>query len=125
MDNTTARKIMVFEDDPDQLFIFERVLGRTYTVITSATLKDLGDQLRAHRPDLVLIDNKIGLHLAQEVLPKVRQADDLKEIPFILTSGHRDVKELSEEVGAVGFLQKPFSLVLLKEMVERHLAGRE
>lgn len=123
--DSTARKIMVFEDDPDQLFILNRVLGRTYTVITSATLKDLGDQLRAHGPDLVLMDNKIGLHLAEEVLPEVRKEEDLKAIPFILTSGHRNVKELSEQIGAVDFLQKPFSLVSLKEMVQRHLVERQ
>lgn len=125
MDSEATRKVMVFEDDPDQLFILNRVLGRLYTVITSATLKDLGEQLRAHNPDLVLIDNKIGLHLAEEVLPEVRKEEDLKAIPFILTSGHRNVKELSEQIGAVDFLQKPFSLVSLKEMVQRHLEERQ
>ncbi len=114
---------MIFEDDPDQLYILDRVLGRLYTVIASATLKDLATQLRTHRPDLVLIDNKIGLQLAQEVVPMIRKEADLQHLPFILTSGHRDIKELSEQIGAVGYLQKPFSLVKLKQMVERHLSA--
>jgi DNA-binding NtrC family response regulator len=119
-----SAKVMIFEDDPDQLYILAMVLGHTYKVITSDTLKDLGGQLRTHRPDLVLIDNRIGLLIAEELVPAVRQQDDLKEIPFILTSGDLRVQELSEQIGAVAFLQKPFSLISLKEIVERHLYAR-
>jgi DNA-binding NtrC family response regulator len=114
-------KIMIFEDDPDQLFILERVLGRSYTVVPSSTLKDLAGQLREHRPHLVLIDNKIGLSLAEEHIPEIKQHDDLRDIPLILVSGHRDVAEMSKRVGASGYLQKPFSLTALREMVGKYL----
>ena len=63
--------------------------------------------MRTDQPDVVFMD----LHLAEteslSILQEIKQDQDLKSIPVVMTSG-LDRSDECTEAGAEGFLLKPF-----------------
>lgn len=61
----------------------------------------------AGRPDLVLLDARLGHETAAQFLA----AADLGDVPVILLTGDQDAGRIGAELGVAGVLRKPFDLV--------------
>ena len=72
------------------------------------------------RIDLMISDNDMPEMTGMELLLEIRKCNNqyVKNIPIVIMSGY-DIKQEAEIAGADAFLQKPFSLSKLKEMVEK------
>jgi CheY-like chemotaxis protein len=115
------KKILCIEDDLDFASIIELALGDLYDVKIVTDTKDVMETLNAFIPDLILIDNYIGMVQAAEVIKEIKTSFLFRNIPFILCSGHVDIKKIALEISASAYLEKPFDLVELYAIVDQVL----
>lgn len=114
-------KILVAEDYKFTQDLIVSILQKGgYTVIGRASdgVKAV-DSYRELQPDLVTMDmNMPGMNGLQAIQALIALDSDAK---IIAVTGYRDVEEKAMELGAVGFLQKPFHPNHLLELVEKIL----
>ncbi len=105
------KKILIIEDDPLLLKVYQEVLEKTgYTVLTATTGPSGMDAIIAHRPNLVLLDLMIpgGLN-GFDILSDMKKRQELSAIPVIVISNLDSEKEVALEIGAVDYIFKPSS----------------
>lgn len=117
----TIRQIVLIDDEPSVLFALKLLLQALgYSVYDFNSPMDGVAFLNTAKPvDLCLCDLKMpdmnGLGVL-EATRKVRPS-----LPFVLMSGHATAEEIdrSKQLGATGFLSKPFTPDELKQLVQR------
>ena len=117
--------ILVVDDDPMNLKVAERLLGRNYSVDTAVSGKDAIEKLTSDGvvTDLILLD----IHMPDEdgfaVIEKLKADKKLKNIPVIFLTADDDRKTETEgfKAGAVDFIRKPFVPEIMLRRVGRML----
>ncbi|WP_338089492.1 hybrid sensor histidine kinase/response regulator [Mariprofundus ferrooxydans] len=115
-----SRTILVVDDEMMVRKVVERLLGRLgCKVMLAADGKEAVDVFRRHRQeiDVVLLDMTMPVMGGKEALKQLRDLD--ASLPVFICSGyrHESVADMFDEVQPSGFLQKPFSLNVLSEML--------
>jgi len=79
-----------------------------------------------YTPDVIVSDLAMPRMDGFELLRKVRQDPHLRDIPVIILTAHGEVENRIQafQLGADGFLVKPFSTSLLVDKVNELAAGR-
>ena len=75
----------------------------------------------SRRPDLILLDLHMDTMNGRQFVAAYRQRPP-PHAPILLLSGASEVVDVVEEVGANGFLQKPFNLDQMLTFVRRYLS---
>ena len=113
--------VLVVEDDPDPLALMELVLaGAGHRVRTApeggAALARTAEEL----PGLIFLDMRMpgmnGWEFAREFRARHGRA-----CPIVVVTAAENARERAEEIGADGWLAKPFDLDDVLRMAERHL----
>jgi DNA-binding NtrC family response regulator len=121
------QRILVVEDDPAVLQCSRiGLINDGYDAIGASSLEEARMRLRANWYDLVLIDYQLPAgRTGLELLALLR--DLYPEIPAILVSGSREpgLEHRALELGAVGFLAKPYDLRLLKKICKDALSPKK
>lgn len=109
------RRVVLAEDDTDVRQYLTRELGRYFTVIATSNGKQALEEIRQKKPDLIVSDLLMPEMDGIELLRRVRQDDDLFDIPFILLTAMDDARHRMQGVksGADSYLPKPVSIELL------------
>ncbi len=112
---------MIFDDDKDILsictFIFKR-LG--WEVSSSLNCNDIIAKVRTEKPDVILMDNWIPEDGGIAATRRLKDTEDLRQIPVIYFSANRDVESLASEAGADTYIKKPFDLKEFEQVVTRY-----
>ena len=116
------KKILILEDVPDIADIVEMALSGNYVTLVKRSDKGLHEEIHSFKPDVMLIDNLVGQTQASAIISRIRSVQNDKTIPFVLFSGHSDIKLLAQQLGATGYLPKPFSLNQLRQCIEEALS---
>lgn len=117
------KKILIVEDDKNQLSALKSVIPKIYNVITATNLKDAKRAIQL-KPDIIIsdvrlkeedIDNKDGLVFLKEV-----KKNNIN-IPFIVMTAHGDTKIQAEsrKIGVFDYLPKPVSLDALEQIIDK------
>ena len=117
------KKILVIEDDQDIADIVEMALNEKYIVRTQTDNDYILDAFENFTPDLIMVDNQLGQKNAPEIVKEIKSIDAYKNIPFVLFSGHHDIKRIATEIDADAYLAKPFSLVDLYSCIDLTLTN--
>jgi len=110
--------ILVVDDDPSILDMVAQVLDfEGYPVQTAADGAAALDAVAAARPSLVLLDMRMpvldGWGFAQALRARGVQ------LPIVVMTAAQDARRWAKEIGAAGYLAKPFELLELLAVVER------
>ena len=105
---TAARRVLVVDDDPDILDALSEILEvEGYDVQRARNGREALQRLEQEMPDLVLLDLMMpvmdGWEFARSLSPGARP-------PIIVLSADRNVSAKAREIGALGWLAKPFEL---------------
>ena len=106
-----ARRVLVVDDDPDILEALSEILeAEGYDVQRARNGREALQRLEQGLPDLVLLDLMMpvmdGWEFARSLDPGARP-------PIIVLSADRNVSVKAKEIGALGWLAKPFELTEL------------
>jgi len=119
------QKILIADDEPGVRSIVSRILEEEYIVIEAADGEEAMDIVKEQRPDLVLLDlmmPKMDGYAACSRIKSDRATKGIKVV--ILTAiGHVLNKKYAEEMGADGYVTKPFTRESLMEEMRRLLVS--
>ena len=116
---------MIFDDDVDILEICTIILrGKGCKVFTETSCENVVEKVEKHTPEVIMMDNKIPETGGIAATQLIKQTESIKNIPVVFFSANTNVAQLSKEAKAEYFLQKPFDIAELEQMIE-HIIGKK
>jgi CheY-like chemotaxis protein len=117
----TDNLILVVDDDPGIVGFLELALtDEGYRVRAAVNGSEALVRVSEGRPDLILLDMNMPGMDGWEFCSELRgRGPDFSSIPIVVMTAARDASVRSREVGAQGFLGKPFDL----DQLFRTIAG--
>jgi len=118
-------RVMLVEDDASLRAALQFKLQRAgYEVSAVGTGREFLARLQLHKPDLILLDLMMPDISGLKVLDYLRSDPVLSSIPVVVVTawGQGAMRARCTQLGAAGFVMKPFSLRELAKRVEEHLA---
>jgi DNA-binding response OmpR family regulator len=116
-------RVMIFDDDTDLLEVCSIVLrSKNYEVGGFHKCNEILHEVRAFSPDVILMDNWIPDAGGVRATQQIKNDLVLKTIPVIFFSANDRVEDLAAEAGAEFFLQKPFEIEELENVVSKAIA---
>ena len=121
-----SRRILVVEDDLDNLRIATLVLQREgYEVVTARDAVTALSTLSASPPELVVLDLDLPGVDGFDAARRIRARDEWRDIPILAFTAlaHRDDEARAREAGCDDYLTKPCRPETLRERVRHWLAA--
>src|SRR5829696_7066477 len=111
-------RILLVEDEPALRELMKVALGAGYDFVEAGDLADALELVRSHVP-AVLLDVMLPGGSGLDVLRAVRADPELAAVRVIVVSAWQsgDDRRVAQELGADGFLGKPFALEDLSSAV--------
>ena len=103
------KKIMLVDDSGIYLRMMKGLLDEEYDIImTTSGLKAISMVHEKH-PDLILLDYEMPLFDGRETMVKIRQAEDIKDIPIVFVTAVNDKDHIKAVLSLkpAGYLLKP------------------
>jgi CheY-like chemotaxis protein len=114
--------VLVVDDDPDILEALSEILEvEGFLVRRARNGQEALDRLNQEPADLVLLDLMMPVMDGWEFARQMRAKPNQKDIPILVLSADRNVAAKAMEVGAIGYLAKPFELSDLLKLVQAAL----
>ena len=103
--------IFVVDDNDINLSLAEDALDETYRVMTLPSAAKMFSFIEKVRPDLILLDIEMPEMNGFEALALLKSNDLYKDIPVIFLTGtiNESIETRGYELGAAGFVVKPFT----------------
>ena len=120
-----AKTILAVDDDIDLLGMVQLLLEDAgYRVATAADGQEALEKVAAELPDLILLDMKMPGMNGWEFARVFRERYN-HLTPIVVLTAAEDARKRAAEVGADGYLGKPFDIDDLVRIVERHVKPTE
>ena len=114
--------ILVVDDDAGiRSFLKQLLEDEGYKVLTAEHGQEALEQARKIRPDLITMDIMMPVMDGREAIKKIRENDELAEVPIVVVSVMSDV----QEAGGDASLTKPIDDARLLEIVKSLLHKKE
>jgi DNA-binding NtrC family response regulator len=118
-------RVLIFDDDNDLLEVCTIILRtKNFDVIAKNKCTELIHDVENYMPDVILMDNWIPDTGGVKATQLIKENNQLKNIPVIFFSANSDIAHLCSEAGADYFLQKPFDVTELEEIVTTAIHNR-
>lgn len=118
------KNVLVVDDDDGIVEVVQIVLeGEGYNVRTSYD-DSFMEQILTNVPDLILLDVLLAGPSAYTdgriICQRLKSDERTKQIPVIMLSAHADAGKVADSSGADDFLEKPFDVDALIEIVQKY-----
>ena len=107
-----ARRVLLIEDEPNIIEAVSFILSRDgWTVHTHSDGLSAVERVRAHPPDLVILDAMLPGRSGFDILQELRGDPATQALPVMMLTarGQARDRDLAMRLGATHFLTKPFS----------------
>lgn len=119
-----GKRILAVENDPDILEILDIILtSEGYEVITSTTGQDIIPIIQICKPDIILMDIRLGFLDGGEICRTIKTNETTKHTPVFLMSAHAREEDVMKDSFADGFIPKPFDFDKLRSGLESQLSA--
>jgi two-component system alkaline phosphatase synthesis response regulator PhoP len=109
--NRRKKKILVVDDVPFVRVLVKRFLGKNYRVIEAGDGAEAVDMAQDQKPDLILMDIMMPKMDGYTSCYKIKSDPSTKAIPVVMLTavGYELNVKLSKDMGADGYITKPFT----------------
>jgi nitrogen regulation protein NR(I) len=115
-------KLLLIDDETDVQYSFQRIFDTPEIELTTASSGEEGLKLIPKvKPDLVLMDIRMGGINGLETLRRIRQMDSKLLVILMTAYGTTQTAIEAMKLGAYDYLLKPFDVVKLKDIVHNAL----
>lgn len=118
------KRILIVEDDPDILFILDMILNNEGYSVESVTLGKNILEKKYTIPDLIILDKQLPDMDGIEVCRHLKSQGETRTIPLIMVSASPSFGKLAMDAGVDDFIEKPFQMHALLDMVARYTMVR-
>ena len=116
-----TKRILVADDDPGIQDIFRIILESSgYTVEIIANGEDLLSG-KYTIPDIFLLDKRLSGIDGVDICHHLKSQETTAHIPVVMISANPGIGVLAREAGADDFIEKPFDIQHLLEMIKTYL----
>lgn len=111
------------EDELGYQELMQSILGRAYDLTICSNVEEALGKLEAEIYDLVITDINLHGMTGFVVLEKVKALGRLETSPVIMCSSQFDpeTKEMALNIGAAGFIPKPYEFAMVVSTVKAFL----
>jgi two-component system chemotaxis response regulator CheY len=114
----TSRPVLVVDDDESILESVAEILDMEgYAVEVAADGAEALRQIERTQPSVVLLDMRMPVLDGWGVVRSLKEQG--RSVPILVMTAAQDARKWAEEVGAAGYVAKPFDLPDLLDAVER------
>jgi len=121
------KKVLVVDDEIHIVHVAAiKLRNNGYDVITATNGAEAFELVCAEKPDIIVTDFQMPVMTGLELVEKIRQNEETKDIPVILLTARNFAvsQEQQEDLQISGCLSKPFSPKELLENIEDILYQR-
>lgn len=121
---TETKTIFLVDDDPDILVLYRIMIERNkgYCILDTATNgQEAMEKYKKFnkKPDLIIMDHRMPVKNGIEATKEILELDGNARILFV--SADVSVRAKALEIGAIGFLEKPSTMDVLLDGIEKVL----
>ena len=125
MQKTSSKSILVVDDDLGDRSLLRKILDKSYIVIEASNGEEAVVLARSEKPALILMDimmPKIDGYIACSI---IKRDPCTSEIPVVMLTGLKSELNirLADEIGAAGYLTKPFNKQELLDRIGQFLCN--
>ena len=120
----TSKKILIIEDEPDQLFILrEQISGKGYDYIEAGDGEEGLQRAVSDLPDLIVTDVIMPKMNGFEVCKAIKENPETSHIPVIIVSASamKGFEEICMGSGADSYLKRPYDSNEFYELLKKYL----
>ncbi len=127
MEPVRKKKILVADDEPMVRRTVGKILGKNYTILEAGDGEEAANMARQEKPDLILMDIMMPRMDGYTSCNILKTDPETRAIPVIMLTAvdHELNVKLSQEMGADGYITKPFDRQELLGNITRLLASPE
>ncbi|MCL1940321.1 MAG: response regulator [Synergistaceae bacterium] len=120
----TKKTIFVVDDSDANLEKAKKALQREYRVFTFPSAEKMFSLLEKITPDMILLDIEMPGISGFDAIALLKKNHGWDDIPVLFLTGWSEDMVISQglKLGALDFVNKPFSIPLLLKRVENYLA---
>ena len=121
-----APTVLLVEDNADVRAYLRTHLAPSYQLLEAADGADALEKARTHKPDLVLSDVMMPEMDGMELCHRLKADGTLRDVPVLLLTAKADEASRIDglRLGADDYIEKPFSIDVLKARIDNLLATR-
>ncbi len=119
------KKILVVEDNENNMYIFCRILRKGGHEVIPATSGEEGiGMVTKEKPDLILMDIQLPDMDGLEATKRIRKSEAEGEIPIVALTSYAMVgdREKALAVGCTGYIEKPINPDTFLTEIEKYLS---
>ena len=123
-----AKRILVVEDNPDNMYVMDRILTHRGYSVGEATSGADALRMIAETPfDLVLMDMQMPGLDGYATVQTIRELVAGKEVPIIAVTAHSmpGDRERTLDAGCTDYVSKPIQTQDLLQLIEHYLGGSD
>jgi two-component system alkaline phosphatase synthesis response regulator PhoP len=113
------KKILIADDEESIRLTVGRLLENDYAVFEAANGAEAVEIAKGQKPDLILMDLIMPKMDGYTACSQIKSNEETKGIPVIILTavGHELNKKYATEMGAAGYLTKPFNIKELLKLI--------
>lgn len=117
-------KILVVDDEPQICEVTRNFLARRgYGVFTATDSAAAVDIINKERPQLMLLDVRLGPESGIDLLRKVKEIDKEVKVIMVTALDDEDTVSQAKSLGADDLIAKPFTAEFLNDFIQKKIAG--
>lgn len=118
-----VKKILMVEDDPDirRVAVMALKFKGGFEVLTASDGIEGLEVAAKEKPDVILLDSMMPKMDGPETCKRLKADETLRKIPVIFLTAKSQKKEIEAglELGAIGYLVKPFDPMTLADELKK------
>jgi two-component system alkaline phosphatase synthesis response regulator PhoP len=120
------KKILITDDEEHIRLLVSSILSKDYAVLEASDGREAVDMARSYQPDLILMDILMPKMDGYTACNAIKQDPLTRAIPIVMLTaiGHELNVKLSQEMGANGYITKPFTPRDLQDTIKSFLGRR-
>ena len=124
---TTKKKVLIVDDEPNVRRLSHKILSNKFDIVEAEDGIQAIDVATAQKPDVILMDMMMPKMDGLTACHVIRNDPATKSIPVIMVTaiGFELNIKLSQQMGAAGYVTKPFSPQDLLDTIAQVLATKE
>jgi two-component system alkaline phosphatase synthesis response regulator PhoP len=118
------KKILIADDETSIRLTVGRLLENDYVVLEATNGEEAVEIAKGQKPDLILMDLIMPKMDGYAACSQIKADEETRGIPVVILTavGHELNKKYATEMGADGYITKPFSIQGLIEVITPLLA---
>lgn len=113
--------VLIYDDDQEITFLCKIILENDYHVETLTFCDHIIDDIYRIKPGLILMDLWIPEIGGEKAVKIMKSNPQTESTPVILFSANNEIDVISRNIGANGYISKPFDVPQFKGVIKNHI----